>query len=579
MPPGAADRPGLLGISGISAYPEKGRQAGGKGTLMLGEHVISPRRRRAALAALAALALATGLLSVPLAAAADTPAPTPLPTETSSPAPAATPTPAPDETDPAAPETVDPPAEEVPDAPAIDAAQADEARARSAAVARASASDFDAGELISDPVFYNENSMTAGQIQSFLESKVRRSACDVSACLRDYKATTKTRSDNTYCSKFTSTGTKELASTIIYKVAQACDINPQVLIVLVQKEQGLVTATEPGDLAFKYATGYACPDTPQGCDKNYSGFFNQLWLAAGRMLYVAERQDTRFLAGEKVKIDYQVPGPKCGTKSVRIKNKATSALYAYTPYTPNNAALSNMYGEGDKCSAYGNRNFWRDFTDWFGATSVPTGSEEFVFAAYADVLGREPSDADVEYWSAQLAAGASRGVLGSAFNNSDEYRLLRIDAAYREVLDRDPESSGRAYWLNQMRAGGLSPDSAYSFFMTTDEYVRNAGGTPTGYVTAVYRQIIERDPEPDGIAYWSGILRTKGRSAVVYTIWNARETTKVRVNDAFVTFLGRPASESEKESHATYELRYGHTAMRSRLMASSEYLDRALLRF
>ncbi len=27
-----------------------------------------------------------------------------------------------------------------------------------------------------------------------------------------------------------------------------------------------------------------------------------------------------------------------------------------------------MYGTGDGCSAYGNRNFWRYYTDWFGST-------------------------------------------------------------------------------------------------------------------------------------------------------------------------------------------------------------------
>ncbi|MFZ1523014.1 MAG: hypothetical protein WAS94_03260, partial [Candidatus Saccharimonadales bacterium] len=39
-----------------------------------------------------------------------------------------------------------------------------------------------------------------------------------------------------------------------------------------------------------------------------------------------------------------------------------------TPYRPNQAALNNLYGTGDGCSAYGNRNFWRFYTDWFGST-------------------------------------------------------------------------------------------------------------------------------------------------------------------------------------------------------------------
>ena len=49
-----------------------------------------------------------------------------------------------------------------------------------------------------------------------------------------------------------------------------------------------------------------------------------------------------------------------------LANAATAALYYYTPYQPNAAALANLYGTGDSCSAYGNRNFWRLYRDWFG---------------------------------------------------------------------------------------------------------------------------------------------------------------------------------------------------------------------
>ena len=49
-----------------------------------------------------------------------------------------------------------------------------------------------------------------------------------------------------------------------------------------------------------------------------------------------------------------------------IENKATALLYIYTPYQPNTAALAAGAGEGDSCSAYGNRNFSIIYTGWFG---------------------------------------------------------------------------------------------------------------------------------------------------------------------------------------------------------------------
>ena len=67
------------------------------------------------------------------------------------------------------------------------------------------------------------------------------------------------------------------------------------------------------------------------------------------------------------------PYNNCGARSVYIQNGATAALYNYTPYVPNTAALNSGYGTGDGCSAYGNRNFFSYFTDWFGSTQS-TGS-------------------------------------------------------------------------------------------------------------------------------------------------------------------------------------------------------------
>jgi hypothetical protein len=66
------------------------------------------------------------------------------------------------------------------------------------------------------------------------------------------------------------------------------------------------------------------------------------------------------------------PNSGCGTSELNLLNRATAALYNYTPYRPNQAALNNLYGTGDGCSSYGNRNFWRDFTDWFGSTTTTT---------------------------------------------------------------------------------------------------------------------------------------------------------------------------------------------------------------
>ena len=226
--------------------------------------------------------------------------------------------------------------------------------------------------IISDSVFFDFGSMSEAAIQNFLESKVPncKAITGQPKCLRDYVTNIPdTVGSAGHCSNVTGEqGVK--ASHVIYVVARACGVNPRVLIVLLQKEQGLVQATNPSLYMYSAATGYGCPDSDPGiCGKVFSGLFNQLYKAAGQFRWYGNPASpfSRIKIGKVNNILYN-PKSSCGTAPILIKNQATADLYYYTPYTPNAAAIKNLYGTGDSCSAYGNRNFWRFYTDWFGST-------------------------------------------------------------------------------------------------------------------------------------------------------------------------------------------------------------------
>jgi hypothetical protein len=85
---------------------------------------------------------------------------------------------------------------------------------------------------------------------------------------------------------------------------------------------------------------------------------------------------TPYLLGNNY-IQYN-PQSSCGGTTVNIQNRATQALYNYTPYQPNDAALNAPMGTTVTCGAYGNLNFYRYFRSWFGSTQIPincTGEE------------------------------------------------------------------------------------------------------------------------------------------------------------------------------------------------------------
>ncbi|WP_348786814.1 cell wall-binding repeat-containing protein [Leifsonia sp. NPDC080035] len=261
----------------------------------------------------------------------------------------------------------------------------------SLAASDADPSKFVAGNLVSDAVFFNGSAWSQTTIQNFLNGKVATcKATTGPACLKTYTVATTTKPANAQCGAYTSPGVPENAASIVSKVAVACGINPVVLLVMMQKEQGLVTSSAPTQRMYDFATGWNCPDST-GCDSSTgsTGLFNQVYGAAWQFKrYGVSSSFNWYPVRAMSGILYSSTNASCGKKQVVIQNKATAALYYYTPYTPNAASLANYPGEGDGCSEYGIRNFWMMLNSWYGSstagspalTSRISGSERFATA-------------------------------------------------------------------------------------------------------------------------------------------------------------------------------------------------------
>lgn len=262
---------------------------------------------------------------------------------------------------------------------------------------------FNPSNIISDSNFYDGYGIDDGGIQSFLNQRVPR--CTIGDpgrapgsawgntriaqnCLRDARFTTTSRTANAYCKAYPG-GVNESAATIIGKVGRACGINPKVLLVMLEKEQSLVTDTWPTVRQFDVAMGYACPDSgpnnSANCDPSQTGFYQQVYRSAWQLkVYRAHPDSYNYKPFRNNTIQWH-PNVGCGTSQVYIENWATAALYIYTPYRPNQAALNAGWGTGDACSSYGNRNFYNFYNSWFGSPSV--GIDSRLAGLYASLNG------------------------------------------------------------------------------------------------------------------------------------------------------------------------------------------------
>lgn len=237
-------------------------------------------------------------------------------------------------------------------------------------VQAATLDNFRPGNIISDYVMSNYNSMSEAEIQSFLKSKNHCNDTNISKATKYPNLHYHIKDGHFVClaDELFGNGTNyggttgETAAHIIWQAAQDYHINPQALLVLLQKEQGLITDTWPNHIQYRSATGYGCPDTA-ACNSEYYGFKNQISKAAQLFRTVLNGGWTNYPLGNNF-IQYN-PNKACGGSIVNIENLATSSLYRYTPYQPNAGALAAGTGTA-YCGAYGNRNFYLYFSNWFG---------------------------------------------------------------------------------------------------------------------------------------------------------------------------------------------------------------------
>ena len=373
-----------------------------------------------------------------------------------------------------------------------------------------SGSEFNSGNIIDDATFYNKASMSVSQIQAFLNAKVP--SCDTNGsqsyagttrkayaaskgvstpfiCLKNYSINTSTIApDSGLCNGYTGSpgSTKETAAQIIYNVAQSCGISPKVLLVMLEKEQSLITDDWPWPVQYQKAMGAFCPDTAP-CDSGYAGFFKQVYYGAHRFkVYAANPDSFNYKAGRNNTIYYH-PGPcktydsqgscttyygqygnapdieYCGSSTVFIQNQATASLYIYTPYQPNKSALDNLYGEGDKCGAYGNRNFWRLFRDWFGSTSsIPFSAAYSGQTANPSIAPGETDQVSITYTNVGSKTWYDDTGLSSAPSGTKPVRLATTNPINRSSAFYDSS------WASGNRPAGTfstvykSDGTAYS---------------------------------------------------------------------------------------------------------------------
>lgn len=228
---------------------------------------------------------------------------------------------------------------------------------------------FNPGRIIEDEQFFDADAYTPEQIQEFLDewNDGCREGDDGTKCIAEYTEDSPSYEADQYCPGGFQGQEGDTVASIVWKAAQGCGINPQVLLTTLQKEQGLITASghRLNETRYTIAMGYACPDDAN-CDPEYFGFANQVYHAARQFRVYEQNPDMFMVDAEREDFIPYGPGEECGGTSVYVENQSTANLYNYTPYQPDEVALQGASGP---CSSVGNLYFYAYFNAWFGGES------------------------------------------------------------------------------------------------------------------------------------------------------------------------------------------------------------------
>jgi hypothetical protein len=141
---------------------------------------------------------------------------------------------------------------------------------------------------------------------------------------------------------------------------------------------------------------------------------------------------------------------------------------------------------------------------------------------YVDILGREADPAGLGFWTDRLRTGVTTPeVYLRSLADSDEFDSLHpssgdvVDFWYQQIFGRAPDAGGRAYWIGRLD-GGMTRAVLVASLQNSDEAVADG-------ITAVYRQVLQRDPDGGAIAGWAAYFRQNGSANLLVEIASSDE--------------------------------------------------------
>jgi hypothetical protein len=208
------------------------------------------------------------------------------------------------------------------------------------------------------------------------------------------------------------------------------------------------------------------------------------------------------------------------------------------------------------------------------ASPVLTPNQLFVTQVYADLLHRAPDATGLAAWTADLNQGMSRTQVVQNIEANAECFQVEVQDLYRTLLHRTADASGLAGFVSFLSGGGTIAQ-VESTILGSQEFLQNAGGTNGGFITALYQDVLQRQPDAAGAAGWQAALAAGSTRAQLAGVFlQSQEAETVMLQAMYQDYLHRPADNTGLANFLSM-LQQGGTREQvlAAVMGSQEYFN------
>jgi uncharacterized protein DUF4214 len=206
---------------------------------------------------------------------------------------------------------------------------------------------------------------------------------------------------------------------------------------------------------------------------------------------------------------------------------------------------------------------------------VTSENTNFIDRAYLDLLQRSPSPTEIANGLTALGSETRAMFALSLETTGNEYYQLLVGSYFQDLLGQPASPSDLSFFTMEL-ATKVTDESVQAQIAASSQFFTDSGGSNAAFVTALFKDFLNRTPSGSELLLWENALGTMSRDQVASMILGSFEYDTDLVKSYYLQFLRRPADPTGLNAFAM-ALNTGTTdeEVIAQLIGSLEYFSLA----